>query len=66
MTEQTFATKTDLSDYIATAIAGPSNETSPADFDIDAIVEEAFTYDPAAQAFIETGDFWAAVERNAR
>ena len=66
MTEQTFTTKTDAAEYVVTAIAGPSNETDPADFDIDAIVDEVFTFDADAQQFIETGDFWAAVERNAR
>ena len=65
MNAQTFTTKTDLTDYIAATIAGPSSETSPADFDIDAIVDEVFTFDADAKAFIETGDFWAAVERNA-
>lgn len=66
MNAQTFTTKTDAAEYVAATIAGPSNETDPADFDIDAIVDEVFTFDADAQTFIETGDFWGAVERNAR
>lgn len=66
MNAQTFTTKSDAAEYVTAAIAGPSSETDPADFDIDAIVDQVFTFDADAQAFVESGDFWAAVERNAR
>lgn len=65
MTEQTFTTTADAAEHVTASVQGPSGETSAADFDIDAIVDEVFTFDADRQVFVETGDFWASVERHA-
>lgn len=54
--------------YIATCIAGPSNETDPTDFDIDAIARDLYgaaggTWDIT---HLEHDLFWEAVTRHAK
>lgn len=55
-------------EYITTAIAGPSGETDPAEFDIDAITDAA--YDAAGGTWdvseLDTEIFWGIVQEHAR
>lgn len=60
--------RTTATEHIITSIAGPSGETDPADFDIDAIADAAYdaaggTWDITA---LDPSTFWAIVEEYAR
>lgn len=60
--------RTTATEYITAAIAGPSGETDPADFDIGAIADAA--YDAAGGTWditeLDEAIFWGIVQENAR
>lgn len=62
----TFTTRTDVLAEITTAIEAGGVATA-ADYDLDAIADDTYTFDTATQAFVQTADhdeFWAAVTRH--
>lgn len=65
MNTETFTTKTDALDRIILPALGEWAE----DHDVDAIFDEAFEFDTAAQAFYQSAteeEFWEIVERHAK
>lgn len=63
-----FATRNDVLAEIAAAIEA-GGEARSAEFDLDAIADDTYTFDTAQQAFVQTAtetEFWSAVERPVR
>lgn len=64
----TFTTRTDVLAEITTAIEVGGAATA-AEYDLDAVADETYTFDTDAQVFVPTAtaeEFWASVARHAR